>query len=239
MNILLAIVVFGYLTAAQGSLQDSFAKTWQLTIKTDRQSFIVGESVPVTAELKNASIKKELLMLPFGTEWGLLAYAAEKNTEPVVHTSAKRLKAMASDKRPPPAVWIGPQAVVQTKIWLAYDVRQRTVVFPKPGSYTIFMRFPYEEGVKSNVLTIDVKEPSGSDAKALEFLQQNKLTAYLDPDGKRLRPETEEAAKLKEFIKLYGTSIYAPVLRFALRDSGLAAQLTIYPLAGVDFDTSA
>jgi hypothetical protein len=93
--------------------------------------------------------------------------------------------------------------------------------FPKPGKYTIRLSVSgtEEKVLKSNPVEITIKEPTGIDKEAFDFIKQNKaetdysILYWWNNDGIKLENGN---TLLEEFVDRYRDSIYGDYATFAL-----------------------
>jgi len=98
---------------------------------------------------------------------------------------------------------------------LALDLAE---VFPQPGSYRIHVVLhgvDWKEQVKSNLLTVNIKEPEGANRLALEYLEQRVNMKYFF-SGLELSGKQTDQAALEEFVATFGGSAYGDYASFLL-----------------------
>lgn len=238
-----ALIVAAILFLASASVTEA-AVPLKLTLSIPDRKYLVGEPVPITVQLKNASWRAQKVRYPLSYEWGLEVLITPEGGATREYISSLHAFARTA-RRPNPAPqklkWRKSLAVQE---YVAFDDAGRSdFAFPAPGRYTIQVRHPYEQGVRSNNVAITVAAPTGRDADALEFVAQHDLKALLSPYARRVGASEEQRLALRElgdanvcirascsegFIPL-GVTRYGAWARVALRALGEVVEEPITP----------
>jgi len=109
--------------------------------------------------------------------------------------------------------------------WLSRAKRQAQYIFPETGRYfirAVLRNIDYKSEIQSNVLEVNVVEPSGIDMEALNFLRSKSHrinfllnTALPDPATKN-NNTAEIVSEMEEFVNAYAESRYAKYAEFTL-----------------------
>ncbi|MBI4434792.1 hypothetical protein HY635_03185 [Candidatus Uhrbacteria bacterium] len=238
---LLTIAVF---LLASASVTEAAAPL-KLTLRVPNRTYLVGEPVPITVELKNTSWRAQKVRYPLSYEWGLDVLITPEGGATREYVSPLHAFAREASRRPNPAPQkLSRRKSLTTQEHIAFDDAARNdFAFPTPGRYAVQMRHPYERGVRSNTVTITVAAPTGRDADALEFVVQHDLKALLSPHARRVGANEEQLQALREladanvcirgscspgFVPL-GVTRYGEWARIALRALGEEIEEPITP----------
>lgn len=240
--VLLASVVL--LLASASVTEAAVPLKLKLTLSVPSQTYLVGEPVPITVKLTNTSWRAQKVRYPLSYEWGLEVLITPEGG--VTREYVSSLHAFArSARRPNPAAqklkW---RKSLTVQEHIAFDDAARNdFAFPVPGRYTVQVRHPYEQGVRSNSVTITVAAPTGRDAEALEFITSHDLKALLSPHVRRVGANEAQRQALRElgdanvcirascsqgFIPL-GVTRYGEWARIALRALGEEVEEPVRP----------
>lgn len=238
--VLLASVV---LLLASASVTEA-AVPLKLTLNIPDRKYLVGEPVPITVKLTNTSWRAQKVRYPLSYEWGLEVLITSEGGATREYVSPLHAFARIA-RRPNPAVqrlkW---RKAMTAQEYIAFDDAARNdFAFSTPGRYAVQVRHPYEQGVRSNTVTITVAAPTGRDADALEFITSHDLKALLSPHARRVGANEEQRQALRElgdanvcirgscsqgFIPL-GVTRYGRWARIALRALGEEVEEPITP----------
>jgi hypothetical protein len=193
--ILLASTV---LLLASASVTEAAAPL-RLTLSAPNKTFLVGEPVPIAVKLTNTSWRAQRVRYPLSYEWGLDVLITPEGGAERQYVSPLHAFAWVAMRANPAAQKLRWRRSLIAQEHIAFnDAARNDFAFPTPGRYTIQVRHPYEQGVRSNKVTITVAAPTGRNAEALEFVQQHDLKALLSPHAKRVGASEAQRLALRE-----------------------------------------
>ncbi len=238
-----ALLAVAILLFASASVTEAAAPL-RLTLRVPNRTYLVGEPVPITVELRNTSWwRAQTVRYPLSYEWGLdvlVAPEGDVTREYVSPLHAFALEAKRSNSSPQKLRW---RKTLTAQEHIAFDATQNDFAFPRPGRYTVQARHPYERGVRSNTVTVTIAAPTSHNADALEFIIQRDLKALLSPHARRVGASEEQLQALREladanvctrgscspgFVPL-GVTRYGEWARIALRALGEEIEESIVP----------
>lgn len=184
----------------------------QLELKADKTAYIVNEPLYVKVAAKNIGKSDAQVYIPLlDPETSGIVFEITRQGEkpftwdPVVHADWI--------ETPEQAIHLAPQESYSNTIDLTTtrpDTPRgaRVPLLSKPGSYKI--RCYGRRYLDSNEITLTVSEPTGTDLDALNLLKK-------DEQAEQHRSSLwDQNGRLRELIKLYPNSKYAPYARYFL-----------------------
>ncbi|KPL05680.1 hypothetical protein AMJ85_11270 [candidate division BRC1 bacterium SM23_51] len=186
---------------------------WNLTSRPSHcAAFLFSNAIPRIIELQESN--RWWIWSPDGTERRIIDVGSPAGTFEV--------------KNWPPCPEIQPgdrdhvrqvlRLVHYQDLWWAKDAQGRPLIeevflFPKPGTYVTQLENTFLK-VQSNRLTIEVKEPTGRDREAYEYLLRCKWPFFVASDLFNLEESARQEART--FVEQYGDTVYGPYARFYL-----------------------
>jgi hypothetical protein len=202
----LVLPSFSQTIPVQGSFSDL---TLELTVL--KQNLVQLEPIPLILTLRNKTAYSVISQTTLDFAAGFVQlFLIDNNREPVrIQNISPIAKFVIVDPKP-----IRPGERLQTKELLTI-VQDK--VFPQPGSYQIqaVMRDGREkQQIKSNLLIIHVREPSGLDLQAFDYLKHRTNPSYFFSglEADKTQPQ------LLEFVSTFRDSSYGDYAALVLGD---------------------
>lgn len=118
---------------------------------------------------------------------------------------------------------LAPGEVRTSRFSLSWDASRESFVLDQAGHYRIEIAHPE---LSSAWIEIDVAEPAGADAEALEWLRARSLSALISEDAVHsIWTDNPRYPDLETFADLHGGSAYGPGVRRALLALGAGVRL--------------
>ena len=188
-----------------GKFQD-----FTLILATPKERYLVLQPIPIFITLKNET-ETPLVghnALEFGM--GFLHLYIDRGDGP--HEISVSL--LTKNVVVPPREF-KPGEEVKTTDRLSLKLNE---VFPKPGSYKLHVRLISNDGkesVSSKPIEVEIVEPDGLDAHALQFIRDHDEPAYFFT-GIHAVKKPEQLQVLENFVAVYAESSYADEASFVL-----------------------
>jgi hypothetical protein len=186
-------------------------KDLTLTLTTPKKSYLELQPIPIVITLKNET--NEPLegheVLEFGT--GYLQLYVDRGSGPEEISQLTVLKKMIFPK--PREFKPGEEISVTECLNLKLNE-----VFPKPGTYRLQARLVAiggKETVSSKPIKVEIVEPDGLDAHALQYIREHDDPAYFFTGIKTVK-NPERLQVLENFNAIYSQSGYADDATFLL-----------------------
>jgi len=195
----------GRSASISGQFQD-----FTLTLETAKARYLELQPIPIVITLKNET--DETLVgnnaLEFGT--GYLQLFVDRGDGPQEVSVSPFTKTVVA----PPREFKPGEEVKKTER-LNFRLNK---LFPQPGTYRLHVRLMSSDGkesVSSKPIEVEIVEPDGLDAHALQFIRENDDPAYFFTGLGAVR-KPERLQVLENFVAVYGESTYADEASFAL-----------------------
>jgi hypothetical protein len=218
-----SFIIAGCLLVAWGSSglfgQQQEEYHLRLKVETPKDNLLVGEPVELTFTLTNGGGQEVVLEGVFDYSAGYLQVFSDSTGMTDKLTERKweyifpsRHTTMFGSHKIRPGQSISHQAI------LLYDVKKKSYVLPQPGLYRIMAKFRFRiEGERkelvSNVLSIEVLEPQGNNAKALALWNDVEVFDAVQQFSGKLGTIN----RLKQLISIYPNSVYSQYARTTLK----------------------
>ena len=210
---MVAVLFIGFPTQDQrrsASVAGEF-QNFTLSLATPKTRYLELQPIPIVITLKNET-EAPLVghrVLEFGTAY-LRLYVDRGDGPHEVRPLSLLIKDVIANSRE-----FKPGEEVKTTERLNLKLNE---VFPKPGTYQLHARLNSSEGkesVTSQPIEVEIVQPVGLDAQALEFIRNNDEPAYFFTGLRTIR-QPEKLQLLENFVAVYGQSAYADEATFLL-----------------------
>lgn len=216
--LLLAAVLIIGLDSAKLSAQPGQLHEFSLVLETPKSRYLELQPIPLVITLKNDTQTPLTghTVLEFGT--GFLRLYIDRSDGP----EEIRVSTLILDVYANPRVF---QPGEQIKRTAALNYRLDKV-FPKPGAYRLHVRLTSLDGqdsVSSKPMEVEIVQPNGPDAQALQFIRDHSEPAYFFT-GIQAVKNPEQLQVLENFVAVYGESSYADDASLALGEVQFATR---------------
>lgn len=188
----------GRSTPSTGKFQDL-----TLTVATPRTRYVELEPIPIVVTLKNETEMSIVGHGALGFDSGYLRLYVTRNDGPheigQLSISQKLVEAQTHEFKPGDEV----------KRMERLNIRLNEV-FPVPGTYELTARLSSGDGketISSKPILVEIAEPIGLDAQALEFIRANDEPAFFFT-GARVINQPKNLQTLEHFVVVFGQSAY-------------------------------
>lgn len=195
----------GRSASISGQFQD-----FTLTLATPKAQYLELQPIPLVITLKNET-EAPLVghnALEFGS--GFLQLYVDRGDGPQEIGVSPFTKTIFAPPRE-----LKPGEEVQKLERLSFKLNK---VLPQPGTYRLHVRLNSHDGkesVSSKVIEVEIVEPDGLDAHALQFIREHGDPAYFFT-GLQAVKKAEKLQVLENFLAVYGETTYADEVSFAL-----------------------
>jgi|GEM_PF-3594613 len=218
--LLLAAVLIVGLDSARLSAQPSGQfQDFSLVLETPQARYLELQPIPFVITLKNDTQTPIVghNVLEFGASFLHLYIDRSDGLQEI------RVSMLTLDVYAEPRVFKPGEQIKKTA---GLNFRLNTV-FPKPGTYRLHVRLRSLDGkdsVSSKPMELEIVQPDGLDAQALQFIRDHSEPAYFFT-GIRAVKNPEQLQVLENFVAVYGESSYGDdaslalgEVQFAIRD---------------------
>lgn len=197
--ILATIAIWG---REQSAAQDTGFSKLTLTMTTSKAKYVELEPIPIVLTLRNETNEPVVghTVLEFTSGYVQLYVAREHGPQQVKLSLGKKLiRPQPRELKP------GDTAEVMDTLNLKLDE-----VFPKPGTYQLQARLLSSDGketISSKPVEVEIAQPEGMDAQALEYIRANGEPGYFFT-GSGVMWKPEKLQRLENFVAIFGESAY-------------------------------
>lgn len=182
-----------------------------LTLATPKKKYVELQPIPIVVTLKNDTNTTLVghSALAFDSSYLKISVDAGDGLQEIRQLSLAKGKVVASAHELQP----GEEVTITDR--LNFNLNK---VFPQPGTYKLqarLMSSDWKESVSSKPLEIEIVQPVGLDAQALEFIRNYGAPAFFFT-GAQVMKDHEKFRVLENFVALYGQSAYADEASFLL-----------------------
>jgi hypothetical protein len=202
---IVALYSSGRSASISGQFQD-----FTLTLATPKAQYLELQPIPLVITLKNET-EAPLVghnALEFGS--GFLQLYIDRGDGPEEIAVSPFTKTIFAPPRE-----FKPGEEVQKLERLSFKLNK---VFPQPGTYRLHVRLNSHDGkesVSSKAIEVQIVEPDGLDAHALQFIRERGDPAYFFTGAQAVK-KAEKLQVLENFLAVYGETTYADEVAFVL-----------------------
>lgn len=179
-------------------------KDFTLTLATPKARYLELQPIPIVITLKNET-EAPLVghkALEFGSGYIQLYVTRDGVSQKIEDLSVVKRAVLAHPREFKPGEELKATERLNLKL---------NEIFPTPGKYQLLARLLSsngQESVSSQPVEVEIVEPLGLDAQALQFIRANDEPAYFFT-GARLIEKPAKLAVLENFVAIFGQSEYA------------------------------
>jgi len=182
-----------------------------LTIATPKKKYVELQPIPIVVTLRNDTNTTLVghSALAFNSGHLKLSVDAGDGPQEIGQLSLAQGKVLASVNEFKP----GEEVTITDR--LNFNLNK---IFPRPGTYKVqasLTSSDWKENVLSKPVEIEIVQPVGLDAQALEFIRNYDVPAFFFT-GAHVMNDHEKFRALENFVTLYGQSAYGDEASFLL-----------------------